>query len=246
MTSLPVFVGLDYHSQSVQVCILDEKGTVLANRSLSNDAAVIEQFVRRFGEPRCLALEACCGAAHLADELTDRSGWHVELAHPGYVARMKRGPDKTDHSDAWLLADLLRVGYLPVVWLASERIRGLRRLVRFRDQLVKDRRNVKLRIRALLREQRCRAPAELNAWTQRWFGWLGGVSFSEDDRWLVDQQLERIGELTQQIRDAESRLRQSTQHDVVVQKLMTFEGVGLITAATMRSEIGRFDRFENG
>ena len=31
---------------------------------------------------------------------------------------MKKSPDKTNFSDAKLLADLVRVGYLPKVWLA--------------------------------------------------------------------------------------------------------------------------------
>ena len=56
--------------------------------------------------------------------------------------RLKQSPDKTDFSDAQLLADLERVGYLPRVWHAPERIRELRRLVRYRQQLVAQRRNV--------------------------------------------------------------------------------------------------------
>jgi hypothetical protein len=43
----------------------------------------------------------------------------VELAHPGYVHRLRRSPDKTDLSNAQLLADLTRVSYLPTVWRHS-------------------------------------------------------------------------------------------------------------------------------
>jgi hypothetical protein len=57
------------------------------------------------------------------------------VAHPGYVARMKQSPDKSDFSDARLLADLPPVGYLPKVWLAPECVRELRRLLRYREQL---------------------------------------------------------------------------------------------------------------
>ncbi|MBN2024536.1 MAG: hypothetical protein JW809_17285, partial [Pirellulales bacterium] len=59
------------------------------------------------------------GAAHLADELIHEAGWPLELSHPGYVARLKQSPDKTDFSDARLLAELARVGYIPKVWLAA-------------------------------------------------------------------------------------------------------------------------------
>ncbi len=43
---------------------------------------------------------------------------------------MKQNPDKSDKADAWVLADLIRLGYLPKVWLAPEEIRQLRSLVR--------------------------------------------------------------------------------------------------------------------
>ena len=156
MSSVPVFVGIDYHQDSVQVCVLDSCGKRLVNRSVGNDAAEVARVATRRGRPERVAIEACCGAADMADELATAQNLPVELAHPGYVARLKRSPDKTDLSDAHLLADLARVNYLPVVWLAPEATRQLRRLVRHRAQLVRRRKDVKLRIRGLLRENRLR------------------------------------------------------------------------------------------
>ncbi len=127
---------------------MDSDGTVLGNKSCPNDGPRIVAYVERLGSVRRAAIEACTGAANLADELVERAGWSVDLAHAGYVARIKQGPDKSDFADAHLLADLERVGYLPRVWLAPEKIRTLRRMVRYRQQLMNERRNVKLRISA--------------------------------------------------------------------------------------------------
>jgi hypothetical protein len=76
----------------------------LANRSVDNTAAAITQVVVRHGRPARVAIEACCGAADLAEELAVEQNLPVELAHPGYVARLKRSPDKTDLADpiCWL------------------------------------------------------------------------------------------------------------------------------------------------
>lgn len=245
MSKLPLFVGLDYHSMFVQVCVLDGDGKMRLNRKVDNCARAIEETIRQIGSPSGIALEACCGAANLADELRQRTGWRIQLAHPGYVARMKGSPDKTDFGDAQLLADLLRVGYLPTVWLAPEQIRELRRLIRFRDQLVRQRRNAKLRIRALLREHRFRCES-FKAWTKGWLSWLKSLAFCEDDRWMLDHHLNTIDRLRQEISATETRLRQRATSDVVVQKLLSLEGVGLVTAMTLRSEIAEFDRFSNG
>ena len=161
-----LFVGLDYHQDFVQVCVVDESGKVVRNSRVENSRAKIVAAVPP-GAVVQSALEACCGAADLADELAERADWSVSLAHPGFVNRMKQNPDKTDFSDARLLADLLRVGYLPKVWLAPAELRELRRLVRFRQQKVNERRNVKLRLRALLRDHRIK-DLDGNPWTKKW------------------------------------------------------------------------------
>jgi len=246
MSSIPVFVGLDYHQDSVQVCVLDQEGTTLGNRSLPNDASKIEAFVNRHGVARRMAIEACCGAADMAEELVTQRNQTVLMAHPGYVSRMKRSPDKTDLGDAQLLADLVRVNYLPRVWLAPRAIRELRRLVRHRANLVKQRTNIKLRIRGLLRENRLKCK-DANAWTKAWFLWLREhAELSESDRWIAEQHLEQLEYQCRNIAATEARLRQAVKDDALVQKLLSLYGVGLVTAVTIRAEVGRFDRFDTG
>jgi transposase len=101
-----------------------------------------------------VAVEGCCGSADLAQELADHAGWDVALGHPAYVAKLKGSPDKTDFSDARLLADLVRVSYLPAVWLPPREVRQLRQLVNYRARLVNQRRAAKLQVGAVVREQR--------------------------------------------------------------------------------------------
>jgi len=182
----------------------------------------------------------------MADALVTRLGWVVDMAHPGYVARIKQSPDKTDFSDARLLADLVRVGYLPRVWLAPFAIRELRRVVRFRHQLVAQVRSNKLRIRALLRENRAKLHG-LTPWTKRWIAWLRTTEdVSPESRWVIEQLLGQIERLRGDIEAVEQRISRLTAGDPVVAALLNQQGIGLITAATLRAEIGRFDRFRSG
>ena len=163
MSNVTYFVGLDYHQHSVQVCVMDSHGRILQNATRGNHWREVAEVVPQGGRVFA-AVEACCGAADFAEELMRHTGWSVDLAHPGYVARIKQSPDKTDWADAKLLADLERVGYLPKVWLAPEAIRELRRLVRYRQQVVNQRRNVNWQQR--IGRSRCPAPICV-AWCQR-------------------------------------------------------------------------------
>src|SRR5437764_15185611 len=106
VTLQAVFVGLDYHAATVQVCVMTADGTVLLNRKCANDwrptMAAVQERCSKAVQVQA-AIESCCGAADLAAELISR-GWTVQLAHPGHVARVKHTPDKTEYGDARLLA----------------------------------------------------------------------------------------------------------------------------------------------
>jgi transposase len=245
MSKVSVYVGLDYHKDSIQVCVMDRAGKILANRRCTNQVEALVRLVAQFGDDVHAAVESCSGAAALADELAARHGWSIHLAHPGYVARMKQTPDKTDWADARVIADLVRVGYLPKVWLAPEDVRQLRSLVRYRQQLVARRRAAKLRITALLREARVAEPGA--RWSKGWIAWLRTAEgLGTESRWVIDRHINDYEHVENLIKAAEARLAAVTAGDPVVAGLMSLKGVGLVTAATIRAEIGRFDRFATG
>jgi transposase len=238
---------LDYHQQHTQVCIVDREGQVLANRRCRSQWKAVVSVAEQYGTVQRAALEAGTGSASFAEELVAQARWSVDLAHAGYVRRMKENPDKSDFTDARMLADLERVGYLPRVWLAPAATRELRRLVRYRQQLVAERRNLKLRITAMLRDQRLTGPPRVGRWTVAWLNWLQeNDDLSEQGRWIVDRQLARWTGVKAEIQEVESRLAAVTQDDPLVARLQTQSGVGPVTAWTLRAEIGRFDRFVSG
>jgi transposase len=246
MVMLLVNVGLDYHLDSIRVCVLSEDGRELVNRNCANSWSAVADLVAQYGYPKACAVESCCGAADFAEELGQKTGWTVKLAHPGYVRRLKQSPDKSDHDDAYLLADLVRVDYLPEVWLAPEETRELRRLVRFRQQLKRACVEIKQQLRALLREQRIEAP-EANPWTKAWMKWLQTTTaLSAHGRWIVDRHLERLEAVKKDLAQVEERLAEATTDDPLTQQLLEQEGIGPVTAVTLRAEIGRFDRFRSG
>jgi hypothetical protein len=49
MSTVPVFVGLDYSLTGVQVCVLDREGKVLGNQKVPDRVDAIVQSASRFG-----------------------------------------------------------------------------------------------------------------------------------------------------------------------------------------------------
>ena len=248
MSKVTVYVGLDYHKDSIQVCVMDPAGKILANRSLRQPGRgpgpLVVALRRR--RPRR-------GRGRARARPTWPTNWPparlvINLAHPGYVARMKQTPDKTDWGDARVLADLVRVGYLPKVWLAPEDVRQLRTLTRYRQQLVDRRRAIKLRVTALLRDARVVEPR--SRWSKAWMAWLADRRGAGQPK-AAGSSTVTLGEhqrhRTLRSPRSEQRLAEVTADDpVVAQTARRSRGSGLVTAWTLRAEIGRFDRFTTG
>lgn len=241
-----VFVGLDYHQAFVQVCVMDAAGQVLSNQRCDNTAAAIRGCVERCGVVVQSAIEACNGAADLAEELVG-AGWQVSLAHAQYVHKLKQSPDKTDWSDARLLADLLRAGqgYLPKVWLPPRDLRQLRHALRHRQQQANHRRATKLRVTALLRSERVQFSG--SRWTKAWIQAVRNCQdLGEQGRWIANDLLNEIDHVQRQIKRTEARLEELTAVDPFVKQLRGYHGVGLVTAVTLKAELGTMSRFRSG
>ena len=96
MCSVPsktVFVGLDYHAASVQVCVIEFEIKGARESLCRNDWRAVVGAVRQLAARRSsvqAAIESCCGAADLADELIAQG--LVGAAGPSGL----RGPDETE------------------------------------------------------------------------------------------------------------------------------------------------------
>ena len=69
MSNLPLFVGVDYHQDQLQLCVIDSQSVVRQNRPFVNDAGEVAKMLAGLGAVKAVAIEACCGAAHFGEAL---------------------------------------------------------------------------------------------------------------------------------------------------------------------------------
>lgn len=149
------FAGLDWASQTHAVCVIDEHGAPCRQFEVTHDAAGLAELQRQLracGNP-AVAIERASGL--IVDTLIE-AGFAVVPIHPNVVKacrpRYRSHGGKSDASDAYLLADLLRTDghrFKPLAPQGDE-IRALRALVRGRDDLVATRVQLANRLRDLL------------------------------------------------------------------------------------------------
>jgi transposase len=172
-----LYVGIDWGTQSHQVCITDAGGGRLVERAVPHSgpglAELVAELSRQGPDPTRIAagLEVPHGA--LVDTLLER-GVHVFALNPKQLDRFRDRHSvagaKDDRRDAFVLADALRTDRAAFRRLDPEdaRLLQLRELSRVHEELVQER----TRLTNRLREQRWRffpqaltlCPAADEAW----------------------------------------------------------------------------------
>lgn len=149
------FAGLDWASRIHAVCVIDARGSVVLIFEVNHDAAGLAELCRRLKAAHVIAVAIERPSGLIVDALLE-AGLQVVPIHPNVVKatrpRYRSHGGKSDASDAYLLADLLRTDGHRFKPLAPEcdEIRALRALVRGRDDLVATRVQLANQLRSLL------------------------------------------------------------------------------------------------
>lgn len=143
-TSKETFVGIDWASRTHAVCVIDAAGRVRAQFEVPNTGKTFTGLVRRLVKLQAIGVAIERGDGPLVEALLE-AGLRVVVITPrqvkGLRSRYSATGAKSDTSDAYLLADVLRTdGHrLRSLRPDSDATRVLRSLSRTRKQLVEAR-----------------------------------------------------------------------------------------------------------
>lgn len=154
------FVGLDWAAREHAVCVVDGRGAVVDQFTVTHTAVGMTDLVARLAKVAApdelrVAIERPTGL--IVDTLLDGK-FAVVPIHPNVVKaarpRYSAAQGKTDLGDAYLLADLLRTdGHrFRTLTPLSDETKALRGLVRVRDDLVAQRVGIANQLRSLLEQ----------------------------------------------------------------------------------------------
>lgn len=141
-------IGIDIGKTSFHLVAVDTSGAIQWKKKLSRP-----QLMRHMAAlPACLVgMEACCGAHHLARELT-ALGHNVRLMAPQFVKPFLKS-NKNDYLDAEAIAEAVQRPTMRFVPAKSVEQLDLQALHRVRERLVSRRTAVINQIRAFLLER---------------------------------------------------------------------------------------------
>jgi transposase len=191
------------------------------------------------------AMEATMFTGWIYDHLKPHAA-ALKVAHPLMLRAIAAAKKKNDRIDANKICDCLRCDFLPECYMAPTAIRERRRTLRYRNLLVRQMVQMKIKISSLLME----AGVSYNKLKLHKAGYFRELLATNPD---IDEGLRSLLRLCREtvvrLQKTESAMVRSLERDSLlidrVERLMTIPAVGPITALTWALEVGDVQRFSS-
>jgi transposase len=239
------YIGLDIHKKTISYCVKKIDGTMVEQGKIAADRKSLSGWMERLPGPWCGAMEATIFTGWVYDFLKPHAV-DLKVAHPEMLKAITAAKKKNDHADAEKIADLLRVNLLPECHMLSEELRDLRRIMRFRNMIVRTAVKMKNKMSGLLMETGATYDKK-RLHGRKYFGNL--LERVEDVPESVKGMLKLSRNSLEMFEAIQKKLVKTLREDKLirerVQRLMSIKGVGEVMALTWVLEIGDPSRFHS-
>ena len=237
------YVGLDVHKKSVSVCVKEADGRIVQERALPARRRDLVAWAQSLKQPWRGAMEATLFSGWIYDVLVPHAH-SLTVGHSYMIRAIAASKRKNDAIDARTLADLLRCDLFPACYMPPEIIRELRRVLRYRTLMVREATRMKNKTAGLLME----VGAEYSKPRLHGKRYFAGLLEELEDVPDSVRDLLRLSHGSARLFESlQKRLIKRLQHHPQIQqrveRLMSIDGVGVITALTWALEIGEPGRF---
>jgi transposase len=239
------YIGLDVHKKTIAYCIKTADGTKVRQGVVAANREALREWLSELPGSWMGALEATIFTGWIYDFLKPHAV-ELKVAHPEMLKAITAAKKKNDRADAEKLADLLRVNLLPECTMMSTELRELRRILRYRNLVVRTATQMKNKMSGLLME----VGATYNKRSLHGRRYFNNLLESVEDVPDSVKELLLLSrgnlELFTAVQKKLTRtLREQPLISERVKLLMSIAGVGEITALTWALEIGEPARFSS-
>lgn len=238
-----MFYGLDVHKHFLQVCALAEDGKSRRDFRVGGRPEAVEAFARGLDRNDPVVLEATFHTWAIV-QILRRSVDRVVVADPAQLKAIANARIKTDKVDAHILAQLLRLDFLPEVELPDPGTWALRQLMAHRRQLRRQSVATKNTIHGVLNRSLVRYPGKF-LFTQKGFRWLAELELPAAERMVLDHQAALLREIQARLEVVDRALVEQARLHPDAKLLVTIPGVDVVVAMGFLAAIGSIDRFRS-
>jgi transposase len=252
ITAVPkLYIGMDIHKKSWSVHfrtdLFEHRGFTMPPL-----AGQLHEYVQNnFGGHQVLLTyeSGCCGFS--AARAFESYGWEVTIVNAADIPRIQKHQfQKSDRIDSRMLSRCLQQGQLKAIYIPPVQQDELRSLVRHRNSMVKQLRQVKLQIKSMLLYHGVVIPAPYDNpnWSHAFIDWMQQLKWQHApaaialrSKILILQTLHK--EYLQAANELRKYCRTNYKKDYYL--LKSIPGIGGYLASAILAELGDIRRFSN-
>ena len=237
------YVGIDASLETVNVCVVDDEGTVCLEHKIEAEPEAIVELLKDFRQSIArLGLEAGPTASWLYSELRGAGLPAICMECRHVKAGLGAMRNKTDRNDARGIAQLVRLGWFRRVFVKSDEAQRTRMLLVSRSHLLGKSQDIENCIRGSLKVFGLR----IGAITKRGFEGrvLELVTGDQSLIAIVKPLLRARRAIIEAFERLDRLCIQLARHDPICRRLMTVPGVGVIVALTYVTGVDAPERFK--
>jgi len=249
-----VFVGLDTHKEFVEVAYVEDSRQsrpVHIGRVPNTKASIIKltrQFQSKHPQATLHFVYEAGPCGYWVYRLLTSMGLPCYVVAPSLIPKKPGQRVKTDKRDAMKLAVLLRVGDLDPIYVPEPEDEAIRDLSRARETAMKDLKDAKYQLKALLLRNNIKPPVTDN-WSLKHLRWLTELVLPYPSQQIVLQEyLQTINERIKRLERLDNELLHHVKkwrYYPVVKAIQAMRGVRLLVAVGVIAELGDLTRFDH-
>ena len=239
------YIGFDLHKKTISYCAKQLDGSIQDEGVIEATRSSVREWAAQRPNQWIGAMEATLFTGWIYDELKPHAT-QLKVAHPAMLKAIGASKKKNDRVDAQKISDLLRCNLLPECYMSPSWIRELRRMLRYRNMIVREAVRMKNKISGLLMETGSLYNKK-RLHGEDYFSELVGNLTDVPPSVIQMLRLSRGAlEMFQSVeRQLIRRLRADSQLKQRVELLKTIPGVGDIVALSWVLEVGEVKRFSS-
>lgn len=238
-------IGLDVHARSIKAAAFIPETGEFIEKGFGYDAAGIAEWALSLPQPARAVYESGPTGFDLCRSL---QGLGLDCC-VGAVSKMLRPSGdrvKTDKRDAVFLARMLAVGNIVEVALPAPEMEAYRDLARARADAREDLMRARHQLSKMLLRKGI-SYDEGRAWTRAHRKWLSGIMLENPvEKAVFDEYLDSVIAAEQRRDRLDALIASNAQGESLapsVAALSLLRGIGLVSAFSLKAEVGDFSRF---
>jgi transposase len=249
-----LFIGLDTHKEFVEVAYIeDNRGAkpIHFGRISSAKLAIkklIRQFESKYPHATLHFVYEAGPCGYWIYRLITSLGHCCYVVAPSLIPKKPGEKIKTDKRDALKLAKLLKSEDLTPIYVPEPEDEAVRDLSRAREVAMKDLKDAKYQLKALLLRNNINYAGTAN-WSLKHLRWLTELVLPHPAQQIVLQEfIQTINERTSRLERLDNELAHHVhqwRYYPVVKAIQAMRGVRLLVAAGVVAELGDLTRFDH-